>query len=170
MDRMPLAIGSLEEGKTEHTPRIWIYDVDADGANDLVTSSAHRYGIFWYRQVRKDSKISFERHLIDKSWSQAHSLALADLDNDGDRDLVAGKRFYAHNGSDPGAEEPLCLYWYELTRDPAVKWTRHVISYDKGIGSSLEIPVADMDADGDLDIVVTGKFAGPVLFENKMRE
>ncbi|MHC4743152.1 MAG: FG-GAP repeat domain-containing protein [Planctomycetota bacterium] len=165
----PLALGSLEEGKSEHTPRIWIYDIDADGLNDLLTSSAHRYGIFWYRQIKKDSKISFQRRLIDKSWSQAHSLTLADLDNDGDRDLVAGKRFYAHNGSDPGAEEPLCIYWYELARKPTVRWTRHVISYDKGIGSGLEIPVADMDADGDLDIVVTGKFAGPILFENKLK-
>jgi len=165
----PIALGSLEEGKSEHTPRIWIYDIDGDGANDLLTSSAHRYGIFWYRQVKKDSQISFERQLIDKSWSQAHSLTLADLDNDGDLDLVAGKRFYAHNGSDPGAEEPLCLYWYELTRGRGVKWTRHVISYDKGIGSALDIPVADMDGDGDLDIVVTGKWAGPLLFENKLK-
>ena len=136
--------------------------------NDLLSSSAHRYGIFWYRQIKGNSKILFQRHLIDKSWSQAHSLTLADLDNDGDLDLVAGKRFYAHNGGDPGAQEPLCLYWYELTRKPGVKWTRHIISYDQGIGSALDIPVADMDGDGDLDIVVTGKWAGPVLFENKL--
>ncbi len=165
----PLALGAIEDGKSEHTPRIWVYDIDGDGLNDLLTSSAHRYGIFWYRQVRKDSKISFEHNLIDKSWSQAHSLTLADLDNDGDLDLVAGKRFYAHNGGDPGAEEPLCLYWYELTRKPGVKWTRHVISYDRGIGSALDIPVVDMDGDGDLDIVVTGKWAGPILFENKLK-
>jgi len=165
----PLAIGSIEEGKSEHTPQILVYDVDDDGLNDLVTSSAHRYGIFWYKQVKQESKIAFEQNIIDKSWSQAHSLTLADLDEDGDLDLVTGKRFYAHNGSDPGAEEPIGLYWYELEQWQGVQWTRHAISYDEGIGSALDIPVTDMDGDGDLDIVVTGKWGGPVLFENKLK-
>ncbi|MHC4170145.1 MAG: FG-GAP repeat domain-containing protein [Planctomycetota bacterium] len=43
----PLAVGSLTEGKAEHTPQILVYDVDADGHNDIVTSSAHAHGIFW---------------------------------------------------------------------------------------------------------------------------
>ena len=164
-----LALGSLEDGKAEHTPQILVYDVDADGLSDLVTSSAHARGIFWYEQKRTASKISFVRHLIDKSWSQAHSLALVDIDGDGDSDLVAGKRFYAHNGGDPGAEEPVGVYWYELERGQNAKWVKHVISYDDGIGSALDIPVVDMDGDGDPDIVVTGKWGGPVLFENKSR-
>jgi hypothetical protein len=48
-----------------------------------------------------------------------------------------------------------------------VKWVRHPISVGQGIGSGMSIPVVDLDADGDLDIVVTGKFAGPVWFENR---
>jgi len=165
----PILLGSLEDGKSEHTPQILVYDVDADGLADLITSSAHRYGIFWYEQKRTASEISFQRHLIDKSWSQAHCLAIADLDCDGDDDLIAGKRFYAHNGGDPGAEQPLGLYWYELKRGQDPKWIKHVISYDQGIGGSLEIPVVDMDGDGDPDIVVTGKWGGPILFENKFK-
>ncbi|MBN2136490.1 MAG: VCBS repeat-containing protein [Sedimentisphaerales bacterium] len=163
----PIALGSLEEGKAEHTPQIFVYDVDADGYNDIITSSAHGYGIFWYRQIRRSSTITFEQRIIDKSWSQAHSLALADLDLDGDPDLLAGKRFYAHNGADPGAEEPLVIYWYELEKPG--KWTRHTISAGQKIGSALHIPVFDFDKDGDWDFVVTGKFGGPVLFENKLR-
>jgi hypothetical protein len=81
-------------------------------------------------------------------------------------DIVSGKRFYAHNGGDPGAEEPLCLYWYEFKPGSQPEWNRHVLSQGKGIGAGLSIPVVDIDKDGDLDIVVTGKFGGPVLFEN----
>ena len=88
------------------------------------------------------------------------------MDKDGDLDFVTGKRFFAHNGNDPGGHDPLGVYWYELSRSPSLSWTRHIVSYDKGIGSGLNIPVVDLDGDGDLDIVVTGKWGGPVYFEN----
>jgi hypothetical protein len=162
----PLAVGSLTEGQSDHTPQICAYDVDADGLNDIITSSAHKHGIFWYEQIRDSSSITFKQHLIDKSWSQAHSITLADMDEDGDLDLVTGKRFFAHNGNDPGGHDPLGVYWYELQRRPSIAWIKHTISYDEGIGSGLNIPVVDLDGDGDLDIVVTGKWGGPAYFEN----
>ncbi len=165
----PLAVGHIEEGKSDHTPQILVYDVNADGLNDIVTSSAHRYGIFWYQQLRQDGQIAWKQHVIDDSWSQAHSLTLADLDEDGDLDLVTGKRFMAHNGGDPGAMDPPCVYWYELQRGRTPVWTRHVISHGEGIGSGMNVPVVDLDGDGDLDVVVTGKWGGPVWFENQRK-
>ncbi len=165
----PLAVGCLQEGKAEHTPQIWVYDVNADGLNDIVTSSAHRHGIFWYQQTRKGSKIGFKQHVIDDSWTQAHSITLADIDGDGDLDLATGKRFMAHNGKDPEGNLPPGVYWYELKRGPTPIWTKHVISFGQGIGSGMNIPVVDLDGDGDLDIVVTGKWGGPVWFENKLK-
>ena len=165
----PLALGSMEPGKSDHTPQIRVYDVNADGLNDLVTSSAHGYGIFWYQQVRDGSETGWKQHLIDSSWSQAHAITLADLDADGDLDLVTGKRFFAHNGNDPGANDPPGVYWYELQRGASPGWTRHVISFGQGIGVGMNVPVVDLDGDGDLDVVVTGKWGGPVWFENQAK-
>ena len=166
----PLTVGRPIGGKIEHTPAIRVYDINADGLNDLITSAAHKRGIFWYQQVRNGGEISWKEHLIDDSWSQAHTIVLGDLDGDGDLDLVTGKRFKAHNGKDPGSDEPLCVLWYELKRGSKPKWLKHVISYDEGIGSGLQLPLVDIDGDGDLDVIVTGKWGGPVLFENQGKE
>ncbi len=95
---------------------------------------------------------------------------MADLDGDGDLDLVTGKRYFAHNGSDPGGHEPLGVYWYELKSGPSPRWTRHAISGAKAIGAGLNIPVIDLDGDGDLDVIVTGKWGGPVWFENLLKQ
>ena len=164
----PIAVGA-KGGKATHTSQIAVYDVDGDKLNDIIASDAHKHGIFWYQQIKRGEKISFKQHVIDDSWSQPHSLTLADINNDGTPDLVTGKRFYAHNGKDPGANDPLCVLWYELKREGGVKWIKHTVSYDEGIGSGLSIPVLDFDGDGDLDIVVTGKWGGPAWFENKTK-
>lgn len=165
----PWALGG-RDGKVEHTPRILVYDVNADGLNDVITSNAHKHGIFWYEQKREGQAIEWRQHVIDDTWSQPHSLALGDLDGDGDPDLATGKRFMAHNGGDPDAFAPLGVYWYELRRGTAPSWVKHVVSYDEGIGSGVNLCVEDLDSDGDLDIVVTGKWGGPAWFESKRIE
>ncbi len=165
----PLVLGDREGKKPQHTPQILVFDVNKDGLPDIITSTAHGYGIFWYEQVRNGSEITFKQHLIDDSWTQAHSLALADLDGDGTPELITGKRFMAHNGNDPDEYAPLGVYYYSLKQGPEPVWTKHVISYNEGIGSALSVNVVDMDGDGDLDVVVTGKWGGPVWFENKRK-
>ncbi|MBX7256806.1 MAG: VCBS repeat-containing protein [Candidatus Hydrogenedentes bacterium] len=161
----PIDIGNRGKPTTDMA-QILVYDVNGDGLADLIGSAAHDYGLYWFEQVKEGAEIAFTRHVIDTSWSQVHSLALANLDTDDELELIAGKRFMAHNGGDPGEFEPLGVYWYDLKRKPDVSWTKHNITFDQGIGSGMNIAVADLDADGDKDIVVTGKWGGPVWFEN----
>jgi len=145
---------------------IYVLDVNGDGFPDLVTSFGHDYGIFWYEQ-KKDAagNRTWLKHVIDNAWSQAHALTLADLNGDGRPELITGKRYYAHE-HDPGANEPLGVYWYETIQTPrGLQWRRHIIDYSTRAGGGMQIPVVDLDGDGDLDVIVAGK-SGIFVFEN----
>jgi len=150
-----------------HTPQIVVCDVNQDGLPDVISSIAHGHGIFWLEQVLVDGQRQWKQHEIDKSWSQAHSITLADIDGDGDLDFVTGKRFMAHNGGDPDEFGPPGVYWYELKPGPNPVWIKHAITYDGGTGPGFALPGADARCGGESDIVVTGKYGGPVWFENR---
>jgi len=141
-----------------------VVDVNGDGRNDVVTSYAHNYGIFWMEQGEGGK---WTKREIDNSWSQPHAVTLIDLNGDGRMDVLTGKRYMAHNGADPGEREPLGVYWYESVRQPngAINWVRHVIEYGGRIGGGMQIPAADLDGDGDIDFACAGK-SGLFLFEN----
>jgi hypothetical protein len=136
---------------------IYAHDVNGDGKTDVVYSSGHQYGVFWLENMAG----RWKTHTLDDSWSQAHAVTLADLDHDGKLDIITGKRYLAHD-IDPGAYEPLGLYWYRAAGDGS--FVKHVIDYGSKVGGGMQIPVLDIDGDGDLDLVAPGK-SGLFLFE-----
>jgi FG-GAP-like repeat len=144
-----------------------VLDINGDGRNDVLTTSAHSYGICWFEQ-RADG--GWEQHVIDHSWSHAHASVLTDINGNGRPDLVSGKRFQARNAPAPGGDDPLGIYWYEFTQGAsnAVTWTRHTIDYGSKAGGGLQMAVRDIDGDGDIDVVSGGK-SGLFLAENLTR-
>lgn len=148
----------------EPAAQMYAYDFDGDGDNDVVSSSAHDYGIWWHEQKKDDQgKRSWTRHLIHDDFSQTHGLVLRDINGDDLPDLVTGKRYFAHNGKDPGGLEPPVLYWFELARENGqVKWVPHQIDNSSGVG--VELVVEDITDDSYPDIIVSNK-KGVFLFE-----
>lgn len=147
---------------------ILVHDLDADGDVDLIWGIGHNYGLHWMEQERNAiGQRTWSRHEIDRSWSQAHAPLLADVDNDGQMELIAGKRYYAHNGKDPGANDPRVIYWYKFDR-PSRRWTRHPIQEGGPAGLGIATVALDFDADGDLDLIAPGK-SGLYLFENLLK-
>jgi hypothetical protein len=146
----------------KHTGFLHVVDINGDGRNDVFYPHAHDYGIYWLRQEADGRWTEFK---IDDAWSQAHATAFVDINGDGQKDFIAGKRFLAHD-HDPGAQEPLGIYWYEWRKSGNnIEWIRHVIDYSSSAGAGMQIAVADYDGDGDLDFAVGGK-SGAFLFEN----
>ena len=134
-----------------------VVDLDKDGDSDLIFGNGHDYGLMWWEQkgVKEDGNIDFAEHKIDDRFSQPHTLAWADLDDDGAPELITGKRYYAHNGKDPGGMEMPCLYYYKWNAKTG-EFTRFTIE-EGHVGCGLQLAVEDIDGDGKVDIAVAGK-------------
>jgi hypothetical protein len=145
---------------------LYVLDINGDGRNDVLTTSAHSYGICWFEQRPENV---WQQHVIDASWSHSHASVLADINGDGRPDLVTGKRFQSRNAPAPGDNDPLGIYWYEFKAAPdTVAWTRHTIDYGSKAGGGLQMAVRDIDGDGDMDVISAGK-SGLFLAENLTR-
>ena len=94
------------------------YDVNHDGKADVIASSAHQYGIWWFERTgSKDGDNAFVKHdLFPDLVSETHALIAADINRDGTKDLITGKRFWSHGRSEAGSDKPARLYWFEAGR------------------------------------------------------
>lgn len=154
----PIALDSLAdaEGRGLTFAHMHVNDFDGDGDNDIIGSSAHRYGLWWFEQQKKGSEVTFVKHEISMSYSQLHSMAVADLDKDGVVEYVTGKRYLAHLGRDPGEFDPAVILYVRPEKVKGkVQMHTHVI--DDNSASGTQIWFEDFNKDGKMDIVTSNK-------------
>jgi len=170
--------------------QMYAYDINGDGLNDVITSlAAHGYGLAWYEQLKErdeNGEIRFTQHNIlnpqtnpkappannkyGLRFAQLHAIDLIDMDGDGLKDIVTGKRFWAH-GSKGDAEpnEPAVLYWFKMSRgaDKSVEFIPYKIDDDSGIGT--QVVAGDVNGDKLPDIVVGNKKGVFVFLHSKKK-
>jgi hypothetical protein len=155
----PQPLAKDNKGNPVPASNIHVLDLDLDGDNDIILSSAHAFGIWWFENPGKNSTEPFKYHLIDESFSQTHALAMVDLLGNGKQALVTGKRYFAHMGPDPGEFDPVVMHWFAIERAAGQppKFVKHEIEAGKDTGVGTQFQMIDFNKDGTLDLVLSNK-------------
>jgi hypothetical protein len=110
-------------------------DFNRDGVPEIIIAAREpQREIYW---LGRTASGEWEHHLLDDTFDRVEAGgALADLDGDGDLDLVAG-----------GDWKGNIIYWWECPDDPTQPWThREIFRMPKT--QSHDQMIADIDGDG----------------------
>ncbi len=139
--RQPEAWREHRIGEAPTAFKALVADIDGDGRADVVfSSSEHQADITWWKQGEGGA---WTPHLVAAQVDRAHTLQAADMDGDGDTDLVIGQL--------PTVPDPH-LFIMENTTGDGSQWVRREID----AAPLHDGVVVDIGNDGDLDIYGAG--------------
>ncbi|NND33600.1 MAG: VCBS repeat-containing protein, partial [Saprospiraceae bacterium] len=127
-------------------------DINGDGRLDVLLSPAEHfkkyggenYDLAWYEcPLNPEEAEMWPKHIIRSDYNKAHCAKLADFDMDGDLDILTAVTW---------DHREIRIYF----NDDATFQRSLQVTDGKGIYSG---GVADMDGDGDIDIVAEDKYA-----------
>ena len=126
-----------------------LIESDMDGDSDIVLTDRHTdFGIQGARWLENsgsdgDQNSLWTNHFIGTQYEQTMSMTFADMDGDMDLDVVI-----------PISNDQRVL-WLERLDATGDSWTEHVINGPANVGSGKAVEVADVNNDGQLDLILS---------------
>lgn len=137
----------------QNATKVVCRDLDGDGRGEVFVSHSEQsgYPIVWYGADDPANPDSWEMHVIGRGLNAVHTLEVADFDDDGDLDVLAGENGDSRTDEirDDGGKQ------VRIFLNESGSWKPVIFSED-GLYNGR---VADVDGDGRLDI------AGPTGHE-----
>mgnify|MGYP003110258370 CR=1 FL=1 len=129
---------------------VYVADIDGDGKKDILSVARVDNNIAWYKNI--DGQGNFGLLNLIAFLDEAKSVFAADLDGDNDMDVLAT------------SSSLNLVVWYENLDGQGNFSTQKVIS-NQAVGAFSAI-AADIDGDGDMDLVIAYDGDGLIWFEN----
>jgi len=129
---------SIITDETDGAVSVYAADVDGDGDLDVLSASRDDDKIAWYENGGGSSP-NFTEHVITIGADGATSVYAADVDGDGDLDVLSGSSYDNK------------IAWYENDGSAPPAFTEHVIT--TAAGSVHSVYAVDVEGDGDLDVL-----------------
>jgi hypothetical protein len=128
-------------------------DIDRDGDLDLYSASDNDDTIAWYENNGARPPL-FQRHIVSTGANYARSVYAADLDGDGDLDLMSA------------SQEDNKVAWYENLGGVPPRWREFAV--DQSARGAQHIHADDLDGDGDQDLIAALELDDSILwYENR---
>lgn len=113
-------------------------DLDGDGDKDILSASTYDDKIAWYENMDGHGNFRIQEIIIDTA-DGARSVFTADLDGDGDQDVLSASSYDDK------------IAWYENTDGSGTFGVQQVISVDAN--GPFSVHSCDIDGDGDMDVL-----------------
>lgn len=118
------------------------YDVDGDDDLDVLCVNDGYDTVAWWENTNGDGT-HWAYHFISDELRSVDSVLGADLDSDGDADVLVA----AHNADE--------VAWFENADGVGLVWVKHRLIYP--LERAVVVEVSDLDGDGDLDVATVGR-------------
>lgn len=111
----------------------------------------HGFQVVVYTEPKEPSQKLWDRHVVDDQLRWGHAVWCADLDGDGDEELLIGVR--DDLSGKPGQRSGVRIY--KAVDGIGAKWERKIVE-DGGVATE-DMAAADLDGDGKIDLVAVGR-------------
>ena len=129
----------------EGAHRVQAVDIDNDRDIDILAAAYHGNAIAWWENM-KDDLIRWKKHIIAENFIRACIACAADLDNDGDQDVIGS----AQDGNE-------IAWWRNEPRNGLIQWSKcHIDSLQR----AWPLDCCDLDGDNDIDVIAGSGWKG----------
>jgi len=128
-----------------------IGDINQDGYSDIIAVSNNDDKVYWYKSTQSTSP-TFASSISIASLINVSYASVADMDNDGDLDILS-------NSSETNGK----IAWYENIGSDT-NFPEHIIA--NGVDNIIKVFAADIDNDGNIDVVSGDSAGNIVVYEN----
>jgi hypothetical protein len=141
----------IDSNQVDPAFKALVADLDGDARPDVLYSSSENTAeVLWYSHAG-DPRGPWTPHTILASANRAHTLQAADLDGDGDTDVIVG---FMHTSNTPGVRA------FYNRNGLGTSWQMQVVDSTNGVHNGV---IADIGADGDFELLGANWTGNPPL-------